>query len=259
MSDELTLGRKLYALREDRKYSQSRLEVEADLSFGTISRIENGLINPTKETLVKLANSLKLSDREFRYLVSTRNSSPTDQEINALGELIIDEVNSCQFPCYITDYFGRIWFWNEMSLELYDIDRELAIKSKGINFIKVLIYPEFNLVSKIPKKYWPTFFKEQVMTYKKIMYTYRKEDFNLEEIRELETNKEFSNNWKEEIENDSLKISNTLKVIYDSQILDIEIITTTLLEDYRFLLVRYYPRDAITAKAFEKIRKIVGV
>lgn len=53
-------GEKIKLFRKVRKVSQLELESNASLAFGTISRIENGKINPTKETLFKIASVLKL-------------------------------------------------------------------------------------------------------------------------------------------------------------------------------------------------------
>ncbi len=40
------------------------LEVMADLSMGSLSRMENNHINPTKETLFRIAKVLKLTPEE---------------------------------------------------------------------------------------------------------------------------------------------------------------------------------------------------
>jgi transcriptional regulator with XRE-family HTH domain len=59
-----TYGRKLRQLRLSRCISQMQLEIAADLSVGSISRMENNHINPTKETLFKIAGVLQLTSEE---------------------------------------------------------------------------------------------------------------------------------------------------------------------------------------------------
>lgn len=48
--------------------SQLALEVAINLSPGTISRIENGIINPNKETILKIAKALNLNGVETASL-----------------------------------------------------------------------------------------------------------------------------------------------------------------------------------------------
>lgn len=251
MSDELTLGRKLYAFREDRKFSQSRLEVEAELSFGTISRIENGLINPTKETLYKLANALGLNDTEFAYIISNRRSSPSIDEIEKIGDEIMKEIRDVTVPCYVTDNLGKIWFWNHSAASLYEIDVETANKNRGISFIKFLISPQFKVASRIPAKHWPNFFKEQVFIFSKITKTYRKEEITSREIVELCQDQEFRSVWDQLQNISDLKLTYNMKIRYRKELLDIEIVTFPSSVDYRFLIVKYFPRNIQTVKAFK--------
>lgn len=49
--------------------SQMGLELEANLAFGTISRIENKMTNPTKETLFRITEILNLNKEEFLQLM----------------------------------------------------------------------------------------------------------------------------------------------------------------------------------------------
>ncbi|MBL8014992.1 MAG: helix-turn-helix transcriptional regulator [Candidatus Doudnabacteria bacterium] len=58
-------GSILRILRKQRGISQLNLEAQAQLSPGSISRIENNKTNPTKETLFKLAIILQLSREEI--------------------------------------------------------------------------------------------------------------------------------------------------------------------------------------------------
>lgn len=67
--DNLTLGEKIKYYRQRSSKSQLELELETGLSTGTISRIEKGVINPTKETLSRIAEVLKLKPSEVAYLL----------------------------------------------------------------------------------------------------------------------------------------------------------------------------------------------
>ena len=51
-------------IRKKYGMSQFALECQAGFSYGSLSRIENGQVNPTKETLFKIASVLKLNRDE---------------------------------------------------------------------------------------------------------------------------------------------------------------------------------------------------
>lgn len=61
---KLDYGNKIKYFRKRAGISQLQLEVLINASFGSISRIENGLTNPTKETLFAIANALRLNSLE---------------------------------------------------------------------------------------------------------------------------------------------------------------------------------------------------
>jgi transcriptional regulator with XRE-family HTH domain len=63
-----TVGDKIRAFRKREKLSQLALELEINASPGSVSRIENGQVNPTKETLKKISEVLKLTTHEISVL-----------------------------------------------------------------------------------------------------------------------------------------------------------------------------------------------
>lgn len=48
--------------------SQMALEQEADIASGSLTRIENNIISPSRFNLAKIASALKLSNEETSYL-----------------------------------------------------------------------------------------------------------------------------------------------------------------------------------------------
>lgn len=60
-SKEKSLGKKIEFYRKRAKLSQLELELEIDAAQGSISRIENGQVNPTKETIRKIIDVLDLN------------------------------------------------------------------------------------------------------------------------------------------------------------------------------------------------------
>jgi transcriptional regulator with XRE-family HTH domain len=61
----LSISQAVKQFRVSRGVSQLELEISTGLSFGSVSRIENSRINPTKETLYKIATALELNEEEL--------------------------------------------------------------------------------------------------------------------------------------------------------------------------------------------------
>ena len=66
--EKLTLGQKIRYFRKIRKISQFELELTIESAAGSISRIENGVVNPKKETIFEIARALNLTSFETAYL-----------------------------------------------------------------------------------------------------------------------------------------------------------------------------------------------
>lgn len=63
------LGHKIRHYRMRSGMSQFELEVKIGAASGSLSRIEHGMVNPTKETLSKIINTLKLKPSEIAELL----------------------------------------------------------------------------------------------------------------------------------------------------------------------------------------------
>jgi len=64
----MTLGQKIRRFRKRAGLSQLALELAIEASPGSLSRIENGKVNPTKETIIEIARVLELETREIASL-----------------------------------------------------------------------------------------------------------------------------------------------------------------------------------------------
>jgi len=83
-----TIGQRLRKFRELRGMTQQELELEIDASFGHVSRIESGQVNPSKETLNLIASAMHLTNREIDYLFGITTEPATREEINkAIAEI----------------------------------------------------------------------------------------------------------------------------------------------------------------------------
>lgn len=64
MQNNIEIGKRIKKLRTKRGLSQLDLELLINASSGSISRIENGKVNPTKETLASISRGLSLNYEE---------------------------------------------------------------------------------------------------------------------------------------------------------------------------------------------------
>lgn len=67
MSEHI-IGNKIRYFRRKAGITQFELELRINASYGSISRMENGLTNPTKETLFAIASALDLTPFETAQL-----------------------------------------------------------------------------------------------------------------------------------------------------------------------------------------------
>jgi transcriptional regulator with XRE-family HTH domain len=252
--DELPLGRKIYVLREDRALSQTKLEVEAGLSFGTLSRIENGNINPTKETIIKIAQVLDLHDDEFNYLISLQKSSPDEKEIERVVGLVKDDFDRQTVPMYMIDNQFRVWYWNDMILKLFGIDKNIANKHKGLKTWDILFSKDFKVMQGIPKRYLPIILGQMLVTYKSIVHKYRNHPQYSEDFRKLRKSNYMSELWTQEYKKQFLPFSCDFWFNYDGITLVIDVELSTLSVDSRFFVIKYYPKDTRTASILDEIK-----
>lgn len=256
--NELSLGRKIYVLREERKLSQSKLEVEAGLSFGTISRIENGVINPTKETIIKIAAALELLDDEYHYLISPQNSLPDIKDVKRIVDVYSSKIDSSAIPMYLMDCKFRVWYWNDKIVELLGLSKMTDLEGKrGQTTMRILLSKDYGVRGRIPMHLFPKIIKEQVEMYKIIVKKYKNEQIVYKEIRELSKDETFNELWRKELKTNFIPIANEFYIYYNRVLLSIDIVTNFLNLDNRFMLVSYYPRDQLTVEQYARINETV--
>ncbi len=83
-----SLGQKIKNFRKRAGKSQFDLELDIEASPGSISRIESGEVNPTKETLMKIVECLNLNELEQSSLFNIGNKFSVNVLEN-INELIV--------------------------------------------------------------------------------------------------------------------------------------------------------------------------
>ena len=127
------IGLRLKNFREVKGMTQQELELGIGASFGHISRIESGKINPTKETLLKISEELNLSLKEKLILLDLHTNPASDDEVKAAIEHCAHYFESTQNPVYLADDFWFTFTGNETMLKLigaptYGLGKDKFIK-----------------------------------------------------------------------------------------------------------------------------------
>lgn len=141
-SDIISTGAKIKHLRTTVGLSQLQLENLIGAAPGSVSRMESGRVNPTKETLLAIAAALQLTPNIQGYLFGLAYTDPTEAEI----KLVIDQLEPVfEDPhrlAYLLNTKSQIL---AMSEGFNKLCREVTIDSKaliGKNVLSIMFDPE---------------------------------------------------------------------------------------------------------------------
>jgi transcriptional regulator with XRE-family HTH domain len=133
-----TVGQKIRNFRKRAGLSQLDLEVEIGAATGSVSRLENGEVNPSKETLIKIIESLDLNLYDAADLFEINiHQDPVEKiiaEVSALisgkhtRQEIYDLTTQKLVKLLNVDYCGfLLWDDKDKSLRLLSVDIPTAI------------------------------------------------------------------------------------------------------------------------------------
>jgi transcriptional regulator with XRE-family HTH domain len=148
-----TLGDKIMHFRKKAGFSQFELEIEIDASPGSLSRIEHGSTNPSKETLNKIAEALNLNFREVDYLNGPLSKLPSESEINDAVDSIHQYLNNDNVIAYILDGRARIVYCTQGIIDLLGINKSAMQNSFGKSIVAFVLDPNVNVTSNFDPSY----------------------------------------------------------------------------------------------------------
>lgn len=130
---QIRTGEKIKNFRKRAGMSQLGLEVEIDASAGSISRIENGDVNPTKETLFKIAEALKLNGSETASLFGLETQKEQSHAANPFNIKQILDLTTSKWVSVLGVSYAVVFLWNENK-------RSLKVTSITIPYSSTLIF-----------------------------------------------------------------------------------------------------------------------
>lgn len=108
MESKLSIGQKVKKFRIRAGVSQMDLELAIGAASGSISRIEVEKVNPTKETLLSIAQVLHLTSTETSYLLGIGHDDPTPEDIARAKKEVANLMASPQVFAYLLDNKARM-------------------------------------------------------------------------------------------------------------------------------------------------------
>jgi transcriptional regulator with XRE-family HTH domain len=142
------IGQRVRAFRELKGLTQQQLELELDASFGHISKIESGKVNPTKETLLNISRIMWLSQREEMLLLGINWLPVNSDEVQAAIELTSSYITACPNPIYLCDDLWFMWSANAKLLGLMGLpDNQLLHdrfiqQHRGTHMLEIFFNPQ---------------------------------------------------------------------------------------------------------------------
>ncbi|MEP7103669.1 MAG: helix-turn-helix transcriptional regulator [Candidatus Dojkabacteria bacterium] len=150
MDNKYILGNRIRAFRKRAGISQFDLELGIGTSPGGLSRIENGEVNPTKETVIKIADFLKLTNQESQYLYGNWFYPATKEEVVHATEDTNEYFSKKGVLAYILDERFRCIAISRSFQKLLNLTDSQVEEAFLQPLISILIDDKFNIKSFIP-------------------------------------------------------------------------------------------------------------
>ncbi len=139
------LGLRLKYFRTRARVSQLDLEISIGSAPGSLSRIESGVNNPTKETIYKIANRLQLNFLEISYLIGRLKLPATHKEILWAKDQVKTLFREPGVFAYILDDRFRMIETSDSFIKLLGLSREQVEKCLMVPVIELCYKEEYGL------------------------------------------------------------------------------------------------------------------
>ena len=148
------LGQRVKNFREAKGLTQQELELEIGAACGHISRIESGKINPTKETLFRISEALRLTQKEKDVLFGL-SGFPSKSVIEEAIAEAKSYLASTENIALLSDNFWFGWDANDKMLQSLGLEGDYQAIRKdfsGSHLLDWFFNPELPFRGIIPEK-----------------------------------------------------------------------------------------------------------
>lgn len=149
--DSKVLGDRIRTFRKRAGISQMDLEIQMEASPGSLSRIESGEVNPTKETLSRIGNILHLTDSEKRYLYGDLFYKASDEEVQDAVKAVSEYFNNKGTLAYLLDERFRFLEISKSFQKFLGFSDTQVKNALRKSFVYVILAEEFNVKGVVDK------------------------------------------------------------------------------------------------------------
>ncbi len=133
------LGQRIKYFRKRSGLSQLELEAAIATSAGSLSRIENGDVNPTKETLEKIGQALNLTLKQIVYLNGLLADCATEQEVALAINKVSEYFHRKGVLSYMIDDRWRLLYASGSFINLLGFTQAEVNKILGKTLVEVMV------------------------------------------------------------------------------------------------------------------------
>lgn len=187
MATNLHVGKRLNYLRKRANFSQLDLETAIDASSGSISRIENGKVNPTKETLHAISKCLELTTTEHAYLLGLVSPLPSEKEITAAIQSVKAYFASSHKFAYLIDDRARFIYVSAGFKRIFKLSEQDVKRLCGTHIFEMMLNPELPVRQYLDEAKFDEFFRLQAARQASTLQLHKHEDWYLELFARLQT------------------------------------------------------------------------
>jgi transcriptional regulator with XRE-family HTH domain len=144
------IGNRIQYFRKRSGLSQFELEMEIDASPGSLSRIEHGITNPSKETIHKIAKVLGLVHLEIAYMEGDFSEPPTENEVKEATDTVKDYFSKPETIAYMVDEHFRYIDASPTIKRLFGIsDKQFKDQFLHTSLLEIVLNPVYGIVDSI--------------------------------------------------------------------------------------------------------------
>jgi transcriptional regulator with XRE-family HTH domain len=255
MEEKYILGSRLRNFRKRAGMSQLQVEMAIGMSPGGLSRIENGEVNPLKETLYSISDVLQLTDQERSYLYGDIFHIASEDEINKALDIVKPYLDKKGVLAYLIDDRFRFIAISKTFQRILGFTDEQITKAKGRSFISVILSDEWGVKNILSEKAYYDIVRNLLSSLNSEVSFMFDDEIYSETIKSIVQLPEINKIWEEITKGEKLAYNklDSRKVIFRLKGKDIVLYfhRDPLKTSRRFELIEYVP-DSLLVSIFAK-------
>ncbi len=236
-----SLGDKIRYFRKRSGLSQFKLELEISASAGSISRIENGEVNPSKETLTKIGEVLRLNNYELGSLYGLEEVEITKTDIKNAIQKVYKYFNNKNTFALLVDSKGYLHYASLGFIQIIP-NSDILQQLLPIHLLEMLVDPVYGINDLFVDK--DKFLMNELAYFRYSNQNRLQEDWWLNLLKDLESaNTKFKEYWEKssKIEEPYIDLENRrIKIKVDNKLFTFLTSFRYLNSDSRFEILDYY-------------------